>query len=132
MPSFVRKTKEVGAALARIEGVEVVPDPPQVAMLHVFVRGELERVNDALFEIAKERRTLPAPPFVATPLPNVQRAELGIGLSSLEVPTGEVAELYAELVSRAAGAATLRRTARAASKRASAKRGERRPPTRRR
>jgi threonine aldolase len=132
MPSFVRKTKEIGVTLARIDGVEVVPDPPQVAMLHVFVRGELERVNEALFQIAEERRTLLAPPFVPTPLPNVQRAEVGIGLSSLEVPTDEIAELYAELVSRAAGAATLRRTARAASKRASAKRGERRPPTRRR
>jgi threonine aldolase len=132
MPSFVRKAKEVGGALARIDGVEVVPDPPQVAMLHVFVRGELERVNDALFEIAKERRTLPAPPFVSTPLPNLQRAEIGIGAPSLDVPTDEIAELYAEIVSRAAGAAPLRRIARVASKRASAKPGGRRPPTRRR
>jgi threonine aldolase len=132
MPSFVRKTKEVGAALARIDGIEVVPDPPHVAMLHVFVRGELERVNDALFEIAKERRTLPASPFVPTPLPNVQRTEIGIGVPSLDVPTDEIAELYAEIVSRAAGAAPPRRSARVASKRASAKPGGRRPPTRRR
>jgi threonine aldolase len=102
MPSFVRKAKEIGAALARLDGVAVVPDPPQAAMLHVAVRGELERVNDALFEIAKERRTLIADGFEPTPLPNEQRAELGIGAPSLEVPTSEIAELYAELVSRAA------------------------------
>jgi threonine aldolase len=102
MPSFVRKAKEIGAALARVEGVAVVPDPPQVAMLHVAVRGELERVNDALYAIAKERRTLVAPGFVRTWLPDVQRTELGIGAPSLEVPTGEIAELFAELVSRAA------------------------------
>ncbi|HEU5477561.1 MAG TPA: beta-eliminating lyase-related protein [Gaiellaceae bacterium] len=102
MSSFVRKAREIGAALARLDGVGVVPDPPQVAMLHVTVRGELERVNDALFEIAKERRTLIASGFEATPLPNVQRAELGIGEPSLAVPTAEIAELYAELVSRAA------------------------------
>jgi threonine aldolase len=102
IPAFVRKAKEIGVALARLDGVTVIPDPPQVAMLHVAVRGERERVNDALFEIAKERRTLIAPGFGPTSLPNVQRTELGIGAPSLEVPTEEIAELYAELVSRAA------------------------------
>ena len=130
MPSFVRKAREIGIALARIEGVDVVPDPPQVAMLHVFVRGELERVRDALFDIAKERRTLIAGYFAPTAMPNVQMTELGIGAPSLEVPTDEIAELYAELVSRAS--APPRRSARGGSKRASAKRAGRRPPTRRR
>src|ERR1051326_3703324 len=102
MPSFVRKAKEIGAALARVDGVTVVPDPPQVAMLHVAVRGELERVNEAVLEIAKERRTLIAAGFDPTPLSNVQRTELGIGAPTLEVPTKEIAELYTELVSRAA------------------------------
>jgi threonine aldolase len=130
MPSFVRKAKEIGIALARIDGIDVVPDPPQVAMLHVFVRGELGRVRDAAVEIAKERRTLIAGFFAPTPLPDVQRTELGIGAPSLDVPTNEIAELYAELVSRAA--AKSRRSARGASTRASGKRAARRPPTRRR
>jgi len=102
MPSFVRKAREIGEALARVDGVAVVPDPPQVAMLHVAVRGDADRIDDALWQIAKERRTLIASRFVTTPLPNVQRTELGIGAPSLEVPTEEIAELYAELVSRAA------------------------------
>jgi len=130
MPSFVRKAKEIGGALARIDGVEVVPDPPQVAMLHVFVRGELERLRDVLFAIAEERRTLIAAYFAPTDLPSVQKTELGIGAPSLEVSTDEIAELYAELVSRAAE--TPRRSARGGSKRASAKPAARRPPTRRR
>ena len=82
MPSFVRKAKEIAAALARIDGVGVVPDPPQVAMLHVYVRGELERLRDALFAIADEQRTLIARDFVPTPLPGVQKTELGIGVPS--------------------------------------------------
>src|SRR3954468_10607979 len=76
MPSFVRKAKEIGAALSRIEGVDVAPDQPQVAMLHVFVRGELERVREALFAIAEERRTLIAAYFAPTALPSVQKTEL--------------------------------------------------------
>jgi threonine aldolase len=130
MPSFVRKAKGIGAALARVDGVDVVPDPPQVAMLHVHVRGELERLRDALYQIAEERRTLIAGYFAPTAVANVQMTELSIGATTLDVPTEEIAELYAELVSRAA--APSRRTARGASKRAPAKRGGRRPPTRRR
>jgi threonine aldolase len=102
MPSFVRKAKEIGAALARIDGCDVIPDPPQVAMLHVAVRGDLERVNEAVFGIAKDRRTLISAEFRPTAIPNVQRTELTIGAPALEIPTPEIVELYAELVSRAA------------------------------
>jgi threonine aldolase len=130
MPSFVRKAREIGAALAGVDGVTAVPDPPQVAMLHVAVRGELERLNDVVLEIAKERRTLIASEFDATSLPNVQRTELGIGASSLEVPTREIAELYAELVSRASAPnrAGKPRGSRAAR---SGRAASGRPPTRR-
>jgi threonine aldolase len=102
MPSFVRKARELGVALARVDGVDVVPDPPQVAMLHVAVRGDRDRVNEAVLEIAKDHRTLISSEFRPTEIPNVQRAELSIGASALEIPTAEIAELYAELVSRAA------------------------------
>jgi threonine aldolase len=102
MPSFVRKAREIGRALSRVDGVDVVPDPPQVAMLHVYVRGERERLEEALFAIAKERRTLIAGYFAPTAVPRLQMTELNIGLPSLDVPVAEIAELYAELVDRAA------------------------------
>jgi threonine aldolase len=132
MPSFVRKARKIGATLARIDGIDVVPDPPQVAMLHVCVRGELERVRDAVLEIARERQTLIAGWFGPTALPAVQRTEVGIGRPSLEVSTDEIAELYAELVERSNAAPKRRGSARGSSAPASAKRGGRRPPTRRR
>src|SRR5207237_1145124 len=102
MPAFVRKAREIGVALARVDGIDVVPDPPQVAMLHIHVRGELERLRDVLFEIAKERRTLIAGYFAPTSVARVQMTEITIGSPSLDVQTDEIAELYAELVSRAA------------------------------
>jgi threonine aldolase len=101
MPSFVRKAKEIGIALSRVDGCDVIPDPPQVAMLHVAVRGDRGRVNEAVLEIAKEHRTLISGEFGPTAIPNVQRTELSIGAPALEIPTSELAELYAELVSRA-------------------------------
>jgi threonine aldolase len=102
MPELVAKARELGEALAQVEGIRVVPDPPQVAMLHVFVEGELERVRDAALDIAEETSTLIAGGFAPTALPTVQRTEIGVGTPTLEVPTAEIAELYAELVRRAA------------------------------
>jgi threonine aldolase len=102
MPSFVRKAKELGVALARVDGIDVMPDPPQVAMLHVAVRGDRERINEAVLEIARDHRTLISGEFAPTPIANIQRAELSIGAPALEIPTSEIAELYAELVSRVA------------------------------
>jgi threonine aldolase len=101
IPSYVEKAREIGAALASVDGVDVLPDPPQVAMLHVFVRGELERVRDAVAAIAEERQVMIGG-FGSTPLPLVQRTELAVGASTMEVPTDEIAELYAEVVARAA------------------------------
>ena len=101
IPSFVSKAQEIGAALAGVDGVEVVPDPPQVAMLHVFVRADIERLRDASLDIAEERQTLVAGWFSPTQLPSVQVTELAVGPSTLDVPTDEIAELYAELLSRA-------------------------------
>jgi threonine aldolase len=128
MPTYVRKARAIGRALARVDGIEIVPDPPQVAMLHLFVRGDLERLRAALLDIAEETKTLIAGWLAPTPLPRVQRAELPIGESSLAIPTEEIAELYAQLVKRA----SRRASARGSSKRAGAKRASRRPPTRRR
>jgi threonine aldolase len=102
MPELVAKARELGEALAQVEGIRVVPEPPQVAMLHVYVEGELERVRDAALDIAEDTSTLIAGGFAPTAVPTLQRAELGIGTPTLEVPTTEIAELYAELVRRAA------------------------------
>lgn len=115
MPSFVRKAKELGVALSRVDGIDVNPDPPQVAMLHVAVRGDRGRVNEAVLEIAKEHRTLISSEFGPTAIPNVQRTELSIGAPALEIPTAEIAELYAELVSRAARPTPPRGTSRGSS-----------------
>lgn len=128
MPKFVRKARELGRALAAIDGIDVTPDPPQTAMLHVFLRGDLERLRRAALEIADETKTLILGWIVATDVPNVARTELSIGESALEIPTTEIAELYAELMRRASRPAT----SRASAKRAGAKRAARRPPTRRR
>ena len=102
MPEFVAKARELGEALAEVDGVRVVPDPPQVAMLHVYVEGEPERLREAALDIAEETSTFLTARFTPTALPTMQRTEIAVGAPTLEVPTAEIAELYGELVRRAA------------------------------
>jgi threonine aldolase len=101
IPSYVQKAHEIGAAFTGLEGVDVVPDPPQVAMLHAYIRGDRDRVDDAIAAIAEERGVLLGR-FGTTQLPNVQRTEIQVGAPTLEIPTDEIAALYAEVVRRAA------------------------------
>jgi threonine aldolase len=100
MPEFVEKARAIGGALAGIAGVDVVPDPPQAAMLKVYVRADLDRLRDAVMDVAEERQVLIGW-FGATALPAVQRMEVTVGAPTLELPTEEIAALFAEALERA-------------------------------
>ena len=48
--------RALAAALTEVEGVEVVPDPPQTPLFHVVLRGDRERLADAALQVAEERK----------------------------------------------------------------------------
>jgi threonine aldolase len=102
MPDYVAHTRALAAALAQIDDVSIVPDPPQAAMFHLYVKGDAERLNEAAVEIAEQSRTWLGAHFVTTADPAVVATELGIGEGNLAVPPHEAAELYSELVGLAA------------------------------
>jgi hypothetical protein len=97
MSEFVARAKDLAAALAGLDDLDVRPSPPHGAMFHVFVRRELERLNDAALDIAEQTKTFLGY-FFPTEVPGVQATELTIGGGSVEVPVEEARELYAELL----------------------------------
>ncbi|HEX4680771.1 MAG TPA: beta-eliminating lyase-related protein [Gaiellaceae bacterium] len=97
MPDYITHARELAAALAEVDGVSVVPDPPQVAMFHLYVRGEPERLNEAAVELAERTRTSLGAHFVSTADPAVAATELTIGEANLALAPQEAAELYSEL-----------------------------------
>jgi hypothetical protein len=101
MPEFVAHAKQLAAALGDLDGVEIVPKPPQTAMCHLLVHRELERLNEAALDIADRTRTFIGS-FAATEVPGVQMTELTIGAASVDVAVDEVRELYSELLSASA------------------------------
>ena len=98
MPDYVEHTRALAAALAQVEGVSIVPDPPQVAMFHLYVKGDPERLNLAAVELAERTRTSLGAHFSSTADPAVAATELSIGKANLAVTPREAAELYSELV----------------------------------
>jgi threonine aldolase len=97
IPEFVAHARELAAALAELEDVEVMPDPPQTTMFHVYVQRPLEPLQEAALDQVERTRTFLG--FVRpTQVPGVQRIELTIGAASLEVPVDEARGLLQELL----------------------------------
>jgi threonine aldolase len=102
MPRYVEHAHALAAALAEVDGLSIVPDPPHAAMFHLYVKGDAERLAEAAVELAESTRTWLGAHFLATADPAVAAAELTIGEPNLAVTPREAAELYSELVGLAA------------------------------
>jgi threonine aldolase len=98
MPAYVAHARDLAAALAEVDGLSVVPDPPQTAMFHLYVRGDAARLTEAAVELAESSRTWLGAHFVTTADPTVSATELTISEENLAVPPRAAAELYSELV----------------------------------
>jgi threonine aldolase len=99
MPAFWERAKELAAALGTVDGVEIVPDPPQTPLFHVLVQApkeSLERAHARLLEdggveLFRYART--------TTSPNWSRFELTVGENAMGFDVAEVREIVATLVS---------------------------------
>ena len=102
MEDRYRKAVEIGAALASHPAIDVVPDPPQTPLMHLLIRGDAERLVDAALDVAEERRTWLFGRLRPSGAPGLHRHELYVGDPAVEIPTEEIAALYAEVIERAA------------------------------
>lgn len=101
MPAYHAKAVEVAAALAAIPGIDVVPNPPPAHMMHLYLRGDRDRLRDAALDLAAETGTWSFERFNTSPLPGLAMVELSVGDATLDLPTGEIADLLRALVERA-------------------------------
>ena len=102
MPEYVAHARAVAGALAGVDGVEVVPNPPQTPLFHLLLRGQRDRLADAALAVAEERKVFLFADPGPTTSPSWQRHEVHVGDSTLALAPAEVAELYAEVLERAA------------------------------
>jgi threonine aldolase len=99
MPRFLAHARGVANALHRVDGIDVVPDPPQTPLFHVHLRGDLQTLQERALDIAEERHVWLFHRLAPSVVPNVNVIELNIGEPGLEVSPDEAAELFERVVS---------------------------------
>ncbi|HZT92249.1 MAG TPA: beta-eliminating lyase-related protein [Gaiellaceae bacterium] len=104
MPDYVERARELATALASLDDVRVLPDPPQTAMFHVRVARPLDAFRTAAFDLAEETGVWIGANVQATDDPTVQAAELTVGEASFAVAVDEVRALWADALSRSEAA----------------------------
>jgi threonine aldolase len=99
MPAYQEHARAIAAALAGLDGVRVIPDPPQVPMMHVLLRTSQEAFAAAAGKLAIERGLWagrPKPSVTADPL--MLRMELSVGDATCALKPAEIRGIFAELV----------------------------------
>jgi len=104
VPAFLDHARALAAALATLDGVEIVPDPPQTPLFHVRLRGDREGLSDAALSLAEERKVFVFGDPRPTTSPSWQRLEVMVGEVSLRLEPDELRGLFAEILLRAGSA----------------------------
>jgi len=96
-PGYLQHARAVAAALSGVPGVTVVPDPPQVPMMHLLLRVAKEDYVKALRQLAEDRGIWVSASVAPTADPGVQRLELSVGDATLGFEPSEIAGIVAGL-----------------------------------
>jgi threonine aldolase len=99
--AYAERARELAKALATLDGLSILPDPPQTAMFHVLVRRPLEPLREAGLDLAEESKVWLGH-FGETADPEVQLSELTVTGATFAVSSGEARELWQALLDRAA------------------------------
>ena len=102
-PAYLAHARALAASLGTLDGLEVVPDPPQTAVFHLLLRGERERLSEAALDVAEERKVFVFGDPSTTTSPSWQKIEVMVGEVSLAIEPDELRDLLSEIVARAAG-----------------------------
>jgi hypothetical protein len=98
MRAYLEHTHAIAAALAGLNGVCVVPDPPQVPMMHVLLRTSQEAFAAAARKIVGEQGIWVGRPASITADPHMLRLELSVGDATCALEPAGIRAIFAELV----------------------------------
>jgi threonine aldolase len=98
MPRYLSHARAIADALKDLPGVRVVPDPPQVPMMHLLLDTSQEGFAAASRRLAVEQRAWTWPEAATTGDPGVQRVELSVGDGACALEPAEIRDLIAALV----------------------------------
>jgi len=98
MATYHAKAIKIAKALSAFPEIEVMPNPPHTNMMHVFVRGEADRLEQAALKIAREQKIWLVNSWMPSQIPAYQKFELTVGDGALEFSAEEITALFTELL----------------------------------
>jgi threonine aldolase len=102
MRQYVDHARALAAELRTVDGVEVVPDPPQTPMMHLHLTAPAEPLAAAMRRLAVEDGVWTWPRSFPSDLPSRRVVELTVGDATLDRTPAEVRDLVAGLLAAAA------------------------------
>jgi threonine aldolase len=102
-PGYLEHARAIASALSGLPGVRVIPDPPQVSMMHLLLEVSTEDYQKAAARLAEEEAIWVQPKSATTRDPAVQRLELSVGDATCELAPRQVRDIFARLVGGEAG-----------------------------
>jgi len=95
MPRYLGHALAIAEQLAGIPGIRVVPDPPQVPMLHLLLSTSQDGFARTVRRLAVEQGVWTWPEAAVTADPGVQRVELAVGDGTCGLRPAEISEIIA-------------------------------------
>lgn len=99
VPAYCRRAREIAEVLSGFDGVEIAPARPQTNMMHVFVRGDREALQQSALRVSQESGVWMPAGLASTPLPQWQMFELTCGEGSLHISDDDVRDLFGRMFS---------------------------------
>jgi threonine aldolase len=84
MSAYRERALEIAGALRDVSGVDVVPDPPHTAMMHLVLHREAGPLREAALRLAREEGVWTWPRPQSSGTPGAPRVELEVGDATLE------------------------------------------------
>jgi threonine aldolase len=97
MPARLDHARAVAAALADIDEVRVIPDPPHTPMMHLLFSVSEDRFSANALRLADDEGIWVWPKPTPTDDPGVVRCELSVGRATRRLDPPEIAEILQSL-----------------------------------
>ena len=97
-PHYHTRAVAIAAALSAVSGATIKPNPPQTHMMHVYLRGDRDRMLDEALAIAREDRVALLRYLSPTDLPDVWSFELAVGDAADAISDGEITAYFSRIL----------------------------------
>lgn len=98
METYHQRAVEVAKILTNFSEIEVNPNPPHTNMMHVYFKGDRDKLWDALLDVAEETGIWLMHGLRPSPIPNYAMTEMVMGNASLDIDLDELENAFQKLL----------------------------------